>query len=282
MMSKRRFFFGSIVCLLTALLASLALSQTRRSRQPASRPDSRRSQQLTLEERKKEFEEQSARRRASMEQWAAERQKEFEERAKDRANGKDARRNEFIKQAFEMTEEQWRVAEPKINRIYFLRDQSEIKIPIGGGGGGGGASYSGGSASSSGGAASNSGRSSGGVSTGTHTAGGYRTQSSSGGGSSGGGSSGGGSGGGGIVSGWSGPIWRLADRELTEGEKICERLLVLLEDKNSKDEQLKQEVAALRRARENAAKELAEASQELDKMLTSRQQARSVLMGLLN
>lgn len=279
MMSKRRFFFGSIVCLLTALLASLALSQTRRSRQPASRPDSRHSQQLTLEERKKEFEEQSARRRASMEQWAAERQKEFEERAKDRANGKDARRNEFIKQAFEMTEEQWRVAEPKINRIYFLRDQSEIKIPIGGGGG---ASYSGGSASSSGGTASNSGRSGGGVSTGTRTAGGYRTQSSSGGGSSGGGSSGGGSGGGGIVSGWSGPIWRLADRELTEGEKICERLLVLLEDKNSKDEQIKQEVAALRRARENAAKELAEASQELDKMLNSRQQARSVLIGLLN
>ncbi len=82
--------------------------------------------------------------------------------------------------------------------------------------------------------------------------------------------------------GWSGPLWRLADRELTEGEKICERLIVLLEDKNSKDEQIKQEVAALRRARENAAKELVEARQELGEMLTSRQQAKSVLTGLLN
>jgi len=223
---------------------------------------------MTQEERQKQFEEQTARRRERMEQWMQERQKEFERRAKNRANGKDDRRNESIRQALEMTEEQWKVIEPRINRIYFLRDQSEINIGIGGGGAG----YSGGSSGHSGGAASNSGRSGGGVSTGTGTAGGYRAQRSSGGGSSGGG----------MAQGWSGPLWRLADRELTEGEKICEQLLVLLEDKNSKDEQIKQEVAALRQARENAAKELPKARQELREVLAFRQQARLVLTGLLN
>lgn len=209
-----------------------------------------------MEERQKQFEERVARQKAEREKWMTERQKEFEQRAKDRANGKDARRNESIKQALEMTDTQWKVVEPKINRIYFLKDQSSINIAIGGTGGYRVSGSSGGGA----------------VSTGTGMAGGYGAQSSS--------SSG--SGGGGIVRAWSGPLWRLADRELTEGEKSCERLRVLLEDKDSKDEQIEQEIVALRQARENAAKELARARRELREVLVPRQQARLVLTGLLD
>ena len=77
-------------------------------------------------------------------------------------------------------------------------------------------------------------------------------------------------------------MWRYAGRELTEGEKTCEELQKLLEDKNSKQEDIDQKIEALRRARENAAKELVKARQELREVLTSHQQARLVLTGLLN
>ncbi|MHC4679947.1 MAG: hypothetical protein ACYTEK_14750 [Planctomycetota bacterium] len=270
-MFKCRIRLGWIVCLLIALLVTSTLSQTRTSRQTADHPGSRRSQQMTWEERQKQFKEQVARRRANAEQWMAERQREFEQRAKDRANGKDARRNESIKQALEMTDAQWKVVEAKINRIYFLQDQSGISMTIGGGASG----YSGGGTGYSSGAPGGSSGSSvrvGAVSTGTGMAGGYRMQSSSSGGI-----------GWGVMGGvGSGPLWRLADRELTEGEKSCERLLVLLEDKDSRDEQIEQGIVALRQAREDAAKELAKARQELREVLTFRQQATLLMIGLLD
>jgi len=229
------------------------------------------------------------RQKAEREKWMAERQKEFEQRAKDRANGKDDRRNETIRQALEMTEVQWNVVEPKINRIYFLRDQSQISIGVGGGAGG----YAIGFASSSG---SSGGYSTGGkggygsgtmvgydsgsssssdsitISTGTDKGDALKTQISSGGGGSGGGG----------VRVLIGPLWRYADRELTKGEKSCERLKELLEDKNSEDEQIEQEIVVLCQARENAAKELSKARRELRELLTPRQQARLVLSGLLD
>ena len=79
-----------------------------------------------------------------------------------------------------------------------------------------------------------------------------------------------------------GPMWRYAGRELTEGEKTCEELLVLLDDENSKQQDIEQKIDALRRARENAAKELVKARQELREVLTARQQSRLVLTGLLD
>jgi len=240
-----------------------------------------------MEERQKQFEEQVARQTAEREKWVAERQKEFEQRMKDRANGKDDRRNEAIRQALEMTGVQWKIVEPKINRICFLRDQSQISIGAGGGASGGyavgGASSAGYMSGVSGGGmgmggygggavggatASSSSSSSVSTETGTSTGGASKTQSASG--------------GGGGIQVISGPLWRYADRELTEGEKSCERLEDLLDDKNSKDGQIEQEVAALRQAREEAAEELAKARRELCEVLTPRQQAKLVLAGLLD
>jgi hypothetical protein len=262
---------------------------------------------LFLEQRKKEFEKRVAENKASQERWMAERRKEF----KDRADGKDQRRNEIIRQTLEMTEAQWKVIEPKINKVYFLADQAGIKIEFSGGGGG----YGGGGTGISG--TSPAGRT---LSTGTGTDSGRKVQSSGGGGAgfgagpgsgssanpaggttstgtgtdgwrtvqsstsssaiSGGAGSGSAGSGGGQV--WSGPLWRLADRELTEGEKACEEFLALLEDKNSKQEDIEQKADVLRRARENAAKELTKARQELREVLTPRQQARLVLAGVLD
>ena len=215
-----------IVCLCTAGWVGQAFCQTQGSAQPQRRPDSRQSQQQLMEQKKKEFEKEAAERRANQQRWMAERRKEFEQRARDSANGKDTLRNEIIKQTLELTEAQWKVIEPKINKVYFLADQAGIKIEF-----------------------------------------------------SSGGASGGGGGGGQT---WSGPLWRLADRELTEGEKTCEELLLLLDDKNSQQAQLDQKIDALRRARESAAKELTKARQELREVLTPRQQARLVLAGVLD
>ncbi len=271
-MLRHKIALGLVVCLFTAGWVGQTLCQTQGPAQPRSRPDSRQSQQLLLEQKKKEFERQTAEKRERQDRWMAERRKEFEQQARDSANGKNQRRNEFIKHTLALTEEQWKVIEPKINKVYFLADQAGIKIEFSGGGGGFGAGAgSGTSVNPAGGA----------TSTGTGTNGWQTVQSSTSSSTVSGGGGGGGAGSG-VGQGWSGPLWRLADRELTEGEKTCEELLLLLEDKNSKQADVDQKVDVLRRARENAAKELTKARQELREVLTVRQQARLVLMGVLD
>lgn len=135
-MLRHKIVLGSVVCLFTAGWVGQTLCQTQGLTQPRSRPDSRQSQELLLEQKKKEFEKKVAENKASQDRWMAERRKEFEQQARDSANGKNPRRNELIKQTLGMTEAQWNVIEPKINKVYFLGDQAGIKIEFSGGGGG--------------------------------------------------------------------------------------------------------------------------------------------------
>ena len=73
-----------------------------------------------------------------------------------------------------------------------------------------------------------------------------------------------------------------APNELTEGERTCEELLLLMEDKDSKQEEIEQKVEALREIRKEASKQLAKAQQELREVVTFRQEATLVLMRYLN
>jgi hypothetical protein len=288
-MLRHKIILVSIACLVMVGWVGQTLCQTQDSSRRQSRPDFTQSREAFMEQKKKEFEKQATENKERQDRWMAERRKEFEQRARDSSNGIDQRRNELIKQTLELTEAQWKVIEPKINKVYFLRNQAGINIEISGGGGGaggysaGGGGSSGGSASFRGGAGSGtkSNTASGTASTETD-ADGWQTVRSSSGNSVSGAGGGGGSAGSGVGQMWSGPLWRLADRELTEGEKTCEELLTLLEDKNSKQQDIDQKIDALRRARDNAAKELAKARQELREVLTARQQARLVLTGLLD
>ena len=67
---------------------------------------------------------------------------------------------------------------------------------------------------------------------------------------------------------------------MTEGERIVEELTDLLEDKNSKEEEIRQKIDALQRARAKARKALPKAKQELAAVLTTpRQEAVFLLMG---
>ena len=81
---------------------------------------------------------------------------------------------------------------------------------------------------------------------------------------------------------WSKAWGKKAPGELSEGERTCEELLELLEDKGSKQEEIEQKVEALREVRKEAGKQLAQAQQELRKVLTFRQEATLVLMQYLN
>ncbi len=277
-MSTRRIIIGLIVCFSIVVFVGQTQSQTSKSNQTIRPPDAERLRYMTPEERKKAFEEWAAQRRRLHEERVAKQRMEFEQRAKDRHDGKNERRNQFIKQILEVTEEQWKGIEPKINKIYFLRNQSSISMGFGGVGVGysgassGGGGYRAGSSSSGGGYRTGS-------SSGGSSSGGYRTGSSSGGYVMQGGS---GSGSGGSAQFWGGPTWRLADRELTESEKACEELFELLQDKNSRPEKIKQKMVALRQAREKARNQLAKVRQELRKILNSRQEAKLVLLEVLD
>ena len=66
--------------------------------------------------------------------------------------------------------------------------------------------------------------------------------------------------------------------ELTKGERICEELMELLEDKGSKQEEIEQKIEALREVRKEAGKQLTKARQELREVLTFHQEAILVLM----
>lgn len=270
-MFGHKVILGLIVGFFVAGWPGQAICQTQSSNQRLSPSEYVRTKQLEAEQRRKEFEKENKER---WEQLRVEGQKRAEQQAKDNANGKNEYRNKRIKQTLELTDAQWKVIEPKINRVCFFKDQSAISLGISSGYVSDSHSAESGSrASGFGGGASSS-------DTGVRSA--WQTQSSSSVGGMAAQGGGGASGGGIMTVSLNGPQWRYAERELTEGEKNCEELQTLLGDKNSKQEDIDEKIKILRRARENAAKELTKARQELCEVLTVRQQARLVLMGLLD
>ncbi len=68
----------------------------------------------------------------------------------------------------------------------------------------------------------------------------------------------------------------------TEGEIICQELQMLLQSPGASPAEINLKLAALRQARAKARRQLAQAQQELLKVLNFHQQARLVLMGLLD
>jgi hypothetical protein len=72
------------------------------------------------------------------------------------------------------------------------------------------------------------------------------------------------------------------NRELTETEKAQEQLQTLLEDTTSTPDKIKEQLTKLRAAREKDKAELAKAQKSLREVLTLRQEATLVLMGMLD
>ena len=74
-----------------------------------------------------------------------------------------------------------------------------------------------------------------------------------------------------------------APDEMTEGEKLADELVDLLDDPNSTDEQIRKKIDALQGARENARKAMPEAKRELARVLTTpRQEAVFLIRGWID
>ena len=99
--ARRRIILGLIVCFSIAVFAGYTRSQTSNSDQTIKPPDAKRLRYMTPEERKRAFEEWAAQQRRLHEERAAKQRMEFEQRAKDRHDGRDERRNQFLKQILE-------------------------------------------------------------------------------------------------------------------------------------------------------------------------------------
>jgi hypothetical protein len=72
------------------------------------------------------------------------------------------------------------------------------------------------------------------------------------------------------------------DTEQTEVEKAMDQLNTLLENTSATPEQIKNQLTALRAAREKTKQQLAVAQQELRQIITLRQEAQCVMMGMLD
>jgi hypothetical protein len=72
------------------------------------------------------------------------------------------------------------------------------------------------------------------------------------------------------------------EREVTAVEKASEELQELLESESAKPNQIKAKLTALRTAREKAKQDLVKAQDDLKKILSVKQEATLVLIGLLN
>jgi CHASE3 domain sensor protein len=242
-MSTRRIVLGFLVCFLIAVFVGQTLSQTRNV--------NRKQRQQELERR---------------------RLKQQLERQLKKQIGPAKSEKELMKQVLRATEKQWKAIKLKLDKVRELRNRANVSIMCVGGAVGVGVSGMGGSSvvDKGVGRGSMSGSMSGSGFGGTGTLSGGQKR---------------GSAGGSLIHyswGWVRPSRHKGFENLDEGEKICEELFRLLEDKNSELEEIRQKMEALQKFRQEAKKELAIAQQELRKLVTPHQEAALVMMQLLD
>jgi hypothetical protein len=255
-----------VLCASLFTLADRSFSRARSPQTPAEQQRWMQEQQLKHQQRMEELRRQMQEQRLDNEQ-----------RQKAARKLTDEYASEAFQEAIGATDEQWRIIQPRFERVRQLASTPSVQIAIYSFGAGGGSSASS-SAQGSGGAGGTSGRS---LSSGT---------------ASGAGTSGGGYGfaGGGLAGPvkkkvgdtnlgwqWQRASLRKSSDKLSEGEKACEQLLDVLETKSPDARLVRQQVEAVRRAREQQGRELQKAQELLREVATVEQEARFVLMGYL-
>ena len=260
-MSMRRLIWGFLVCFSMAVFMGQALSQTRRPGRTRERSETSRLRNMDQKQRQQELEQRRLK-------------QQIERQLKKQQIGLAKSEKELMKQVLRATEEQWKAIKPKLDKVRKFRNRTNVSIRLMCfGGTGGSMSMSGGS---------------------------FAVKKGSGRGSMSGSGGSGGFGGGQIVQKgdsaggssspsqiylswrWSRPSQNKGFENLNEGEKICEELFRLLEDKNSELEEIRQKMEALQKFRQEAKKELAIAQQELRQLVTPHQEAALVMMQLLD
>ena len=263
-MSTRRILFGFLVCFSISVFVGQTLSQTRGTSRTRVRSERGRLRNMDRQQRQQELEQRRLK-------------QQFEEQLKKQM-GPAKSEKELMKQVLRATEKQWNAIKPKLNKVRELRNRANVSIRLmgfggmGGYGGGMGGSKRGSSVAVKNGVGRGSGYAYGFGGTGMLSGGQKR------------GGAGGSSSPSRIDFGcrWLRPSQNRGFENLNEGEKICEELFRLLEDKNSELEQIRQKMEALRKFRQEAKKELAIAQQELRQLVTPHQEAALVMMQLLD
>ncbi|MBC8471394.1 MAG: hypothetical protein H8D56_18190 [Planctomycetes bacterium] len=255
-MARRRIILGAVTCLLTAAFVGQTLSQT-----PGSNPQRdpayyERLRNMTPAQRQREFERRRRQQQIETEQWHKQRMKEREQTREQRQRESKKRQEEAIKQALGATDEQWKVIKPRLEKVQNLKRQSDLSISL----------LISGSSSGSGESSTRNQRG-----TGAYAGGGSARNTPSGPNNKEKYSS---------QYGWKWykPWDRKAPGKLTKGERICEELLKLIEDKNSRPEEIEQKMETLREIRWEAGKQLVMARQELLEVLTYHQEATLIMM----
>jgi len=255
-MIRRKIILGAVICLLTAAFVGQALSQTPRSNPQKNKAYYERLRKMTPVQRQKELERR--RRQSQMEAQLRHKQyiKEREQNREQRQRDSKKRQEEAIKQALGATDEQWKVIKPRLEKVQNLTRQSYLSISL----------LISGSSSGSGESSIRNQRG-----TGAYAGGGSarntpsrpnnkETYSSR------------------YTWKWYKPWDSKARGNLTKDERICEELLKLTEDKNSRPEEIEQKMETLRTIRQEAKKQLVMARQELLEVLTYRQEAALIMM----
>jgi hypothetical protein len=179
----------------------------------------------------------------------------------------DETREQSIKGAVGATDEQWKVIKPRLEKVKQLRQEACMVINTGGG------------------------SSSGGSSRGSPQGRIERSPRTGGGGSGGGAFIGGEKTGGGAsettkdgIYSWMkwkwGKAWGTEETQ-REDQTLCYELFNLLHTKNASEEEIRQKIVRLKKARVETLKELAKAQQELREVLTLEQEARLLALGWL-
>ena len=261
-MSMRRLIWGFLVCFSMAVFMGQALSQTRGTSRTRERSEISRLRNMDQKQRQQELEQHRLK-------------QQIERQLKQISPDKSEK--ELMQQVLRATEEQWKAIEPKVNEVRRLRNRANVSIRMIVSGSMGGGSIASGIASGSARGSSvdvnvdvNKGVGRGSMFGGTGTLSGGQKR---------------GSAGGSLIHygwGWVRPSRHKGFENLNEGEKICEELFRLLEDKNSELEEIRQKMEALQKFRQEAKKELAIAQQELRELVTPHQEAALVMMQLLD
>jgi chromosome segregation ATPase len=259
-MATRKMNFGFLVCFLIATFVGQTLSQTRRTDRTRDRLTRSQTKNIARKQKQQELDQRRLR-------------QEIEGQLKKQM-GLGKSEKESMEQVLRATEEQWKAIKPKLNKVRKLKSRADVSIRL---------MRFGGMSSMS---------SMAGSSVGVKK--GFGRGSMSGFGSSSnvvldegetvqkGGSTDGSTSRSPMSWKWQRPSQYRGFENLNEGEKICEELFRLLEDRNSELEEIRQKIEALQKFRQETKKELAIAQKELRQLVTPRQEAALVMMQLLD
>jgi hypothetical protein len=262
-MSRQKIILSLVVICSISVLAGQSPSEKQKSQIPEYPQDFESGQQTTPiqppNESRERLNQRMAERMRNMPDFARLRGMSPEQRIREMQRMAEEQEEQAMKQALGVDEEQWKVIKPKLDKVKACRERATVSI---------GLPFSSSFVSST-----NSQQ-------GDGFGSGFQFQF----GGSGGGSSGSGSNM--MIPDSSfqsqSNFQNQSNRRETQGQRICRELNALLDNFNSPPEAIRQKMLELQQARANAKKQLAQAQKELRAVLTLHQQARLVLMGVLD